>query len=83
MFWNLLSNALDAVEPGGKIKVRVSDGLTQLGPAGVRITVGDNGSGIKQKDVPHLVEPFFTTKASGNGPAVGYQRDTEEAWGQQ
>ena len=67
VLWNLLGNALDAVPLGGKIKVRVSDALTQVGPPGVRITVADNGTGITITNLPHLFEPFFTTKPSGNG----------------
>lgn len=67
VLWNLLGNALDAVPEEGKIRVRISDRLAQVGPAGVRITIADNGCGINQNDIHHLFEPFFTTKDSGNG----------------
>lgn len=67
VLWNLLGNALDAVPLEGTIKVRISNGLAQVGGEGVRVTVADSGGGIQQKDIRHLFEPFFTTKDSGNG----------------
>ncbi len=33
----------------------------------LRITVQDDGSGIKPEDVPHVFDPFFTTKDYGTG----------------
>jgi signal transduction histidine kinase len=33
----------------------------------LRITVEDDGSGIKPEDVPHVFDPFFTTKDYGTG----------------
>lgn len=31
------------------------------------VTITDNGSGIASKDLPHVFEPFYTTKATGTG----------------
>ncbi len=67
IFWNLLSNSLDAVAAGGRIKLRVSPSRRHGGAPGVRVTVADNGSGISAEHMPHLFEPFFTTKETGNG----------------
>ncbi len=62
---NLLRNALDATkgtaEPEVKIIVSVSDD--------VLITVRDNGVGID--DLESLFEPFYTTKAPGDGVGLG------------
>ena len=61
---NLVGNSIDAADGGGRIRVRVS-AATQWGAAcrkGVRITVGDNGSGIPRELRAQLFEPFFTTK---------------------
>ncbi len=33
----------------------------------LRITVEDDGTGIKPEDVPHVFDPFFTTKDYGTG----------------
>ncbi len=31
------------------------------------VTITDNGLGIASKDLPHVFEPFYTTKATGTG----------------
>jgi signal transduction histidine kinase len=33
----------------------------------LRITVRDNGEGIRNEDIPHVFDPFFTTKDYGTG----------------
>jgi PAS domain S-box-containing protein len=58
---NLLSNSIDAVPPGGDIRIRV--GAARFGSEhGVRVTVCDNGPGIPEQVRMHVFEPFFTTK---------------------
>jgi PAS domain S-box-containing protein len=68
VFWNLLVNGIDAIPIGGTIRVRVS-GCHQPRDErkGVRITIADNGSGIDNHQLTRLFEPFYTTKANGNG----------------
>jgi len=61
---NLLSNSIDAVDVGGRIRIRVSS-TTQWngnGRFGVRLTVADSGPGISHSIRAKLFEPFFTTK---------------------
>jgi signal transduction histidine kinase len=69
---NLLANALDAVEacPQPRVIVRTSrgDGAAE---SGVEISVEDNGSGIPSEILPHIFEPFFSTKDSGRGTGLG------------
>ena len=55
---NLISNAIDATEPGGQLRVSVQRTRGQ-----VEITVADTGSGIEIENLPHVFEPFFTTKS--------------------
>ena len=61
---NLLSNSLDAVTGGGRIRVRVRSATERIGQgrAGVRLIVADSGSGIPSAIRSELFEPFFTTK---------------------
>ncbi len=61
---NLLRNAIEAVEPGGVIHLRVR--TTRSGMQ--RILVADNGRGIPQQTKSRLFQPFVTSKgAAGNG----------------
>ena len=55
---NLISNAIDATEPGGRLRISVRRAGEK-----VEISVGDTGSGIEIGHLPHVFEPFFTTKS--------------------
>ncbi len=60
---NLLSNSIDAVQRGGRIRIRVSAASKNgLFTRGVRITIADSGAGIPGEVRARLFEPFFTTK---------------------
>lgn len=63
---NLLLNALDSVETGGK--VTVTTGIRTMDGTGfAAIQVTDNGKGIPADLISHIFEPFYTTKAMGTG----------------
>ncbi len=63
LFANLLSNSIDACNLQGSIRIRVSRQFSyRLCRPGLRITVADNGTGIKRSDRARLFQPFFTTK---------------------
>ncbi len=64
---NLITNAVHAVESGGKVIVRA---LVD-GPSSVRIEVADSGPGIPDGDRAKIFEPFFTTKPDGKGTGLG------------
>ncbi len=59
VFSNLVSNAIDAMHKGGRLRLS----LSETGP-GTEVVVEDNGSGIAPNHLQKLFEPFFTTKAS-------------------
>jgi two-component system sensor histidine kinase HydH len=61
---NLYLNAIEAMTEGGTLSVSLSKTETKTG---IRITVWDTGPGIKPEDLPHLFDPYFTTKSSGTG----------------
>lgn len=65
---NLVINALDAVaEQTGIILVRVVSAESGM----VIIEVEDNGPGVRSEDVPHIFDPFFSTKEIGAGTGLG------------
>lgn len=59
---NLLGNAIDAMRHGGCLRIRISSAKMRNGSNGVRLTIGDTGSGISQELLPRIFEPFVTTK---------------------
>lgn len=66
LFLIVITNAIDAIAQKGEIRVN----------AGIRgdrilITVEDNGCGIDPANLPHIGEPFFTTKPVGKGTGLG------------
>lgn len=65
---NLVLNALDALETTSDPKIRVE--LEKNGVNAV-VTVTDNGTGIKDTDLPRVSEPFFSTKQTGEGLGLG------------
>jgi len=67
VFTNIISNAAQATDAdAGEIKIR-----TQLVDGFIEATFSDNGCGIDEKSLKHIVEPFFTTKDVGEGTGLG------------
>ena len=62
---NLMGNALDALQPGGILCVKVRKCEDE-----VHIIVADNGHGIPDATLARVFEPFFTTKQE-NGTGLG------------
>jgi PAS domain S-box-containing protein len=60
---NIVANAIDASELGGRIRIRTSCFPVHWSHC-VRFTVGDTGTGIDPEHLSHIFEPFFTTKQS-------------------
>ena len=71
LLMNLLVNAVDAMDRGGSLQVRVEAGRDWSdGREGVRITVADSGTGIPSESLGRIFEPFYTTKKDG-GTGMG------------
>jgi signal transduction histidine kinase len=67
---NLVSNALDAMSPGGgRLKVRSRKAVRwATGEGGLVLTVADTGSGVPAEILQKIFKPFYTTKgAIGTG----------------
>ena len=62
----LVMNAMDAMPQGGTLWLE-----DRLDGNEIQITVRDNGSGIAADLLPHIFEPFMTTKETGNGVGLG------------
>jgi two-component system cell cycle sensor histidine kinase/response regulator CckA len=78
---NLATNARDAMPNGGTLEITTSrasideefrkvHGFGMPGPYAV-ITLSDTGTGIEEAALPHLFEPFYTTKQTGKGSGLG------------
>ena len=65
VFLNLVNNALQAMEEGGKLTLGGEEG----GGEGewVAAFVKDTGPGIAPEDIEHLFQAFYTTKEDGTG----------------
>jgi PAS domain S-box-containing protein len=66
VFLNLLNNASDACEGGGKISV-----ATASCGQDIIVSIEDSGTGISAANLPHIFEPFFTTKSELTGTGLG------------
>lgn len=62
VFSNLITNAIQANESGGKVMIQASETDDHT-----VIDVIDNGSGIEKENISRIFEPLFTTKPGGTG----------------
>lgn len=73
VFLNVLRNAYEAVDPGGRIEISLRLNRDEDRPC-FEIRVSDDGCGIPEKDWENIFEPFFTTKSSGAGLGLANAR---------
>jgi signal transduction histidine kinase len=79
---NILGNACQAVEatprPTGGVTL-ATERVTDAGT--VRIRVRDSGPGISSADLPHVFDPYFTTRRTGTGLGLPIARSIIEGLG--
>jgi PAS domain S-box-containing protein len=78
---SLCSNALEAMPGGGALTIQTTNALVSeehvrhtadaRPGAFVRISVADTGGGIPAEVLPHIFDPFYTTKPVGRGQGLG------------
>lgn len=62
VFVNLFQNAMDAFRGKGRIEITIAQKDNKL-----EVKIGDNGIGISEENLSKVTDPFFTTKAPGEG----------------
>jgi signal transduction histidine kinase len=70
VFTNLLMNAIQALPPKGSRRVELSTGFNTLDGT-VIVEIRDEGHGIEPEYIPHLCEPFFSTRINSGGSGLG------------
>ncbi len=84
LFSNLCANAIDAVQNGGKLVLRISHCRawgTSTQP-GIRVTIADDGCGIAAEHQGSLFQPFFSTKkTTGTGLGLWVAKQIAEKHG--
>jgi PAS domain S-box-containing protein len=78
LFLNLCLNAVEAMESGGELTVRVAD-LCEGGGTTLLVEVSDTGRGIPEHLLESIFDPFVTTKASGTGLGLAICRGIADA----
>jgi signal transduction histidine kinase len=83
VFLNLMTNALDATSPGGRVRVAAARGNPEIADARPRIqrgqleepfltlVVADTGRGMPRERLEQIFEPFFSTKERRGGTGLG------------
>ena len=78
LFLNLCLNAIQAMEPGGELTVRVAD-LSEGGGSTLIVEVADTGPGIPDDLLATIFDPFVTTKPHGTGLGLAICRGIADA----
>ncbi|MCP5487207.1 MAG: response regulator [Verrucomicrobia bacterium] len=77
---NLIGNASQAMPNGGLLRIRTrrtqfpvdsSDATSEGMPEIALLEVQDSGTGIREEDLEHVFDPFFTTRAGSGGTGLG------------
>ncbi|MBI5206704.1 MAG: PAS domain-containing protein [Candidatus Firestonebacteria bacterium] len=68
-FFNFIINSVEVMKNGGKLSINVSFNKDHI-----IIIFADTGTGIHEKDIDKIFEPFYTTKRDGIGLGLAVSR---------
>ena len=66
VFLNILTNAVQAIDEKGIVSI-----VTRKSGDGIEIEISDNGKGISKENIANIFDPFYSTKAVGEGTGLG------------
>lgn len=78
VFLNLILNAIDAMDQGGTLRVRLA--RTDQ-PLGVTTAIQDSGDGVPAESLEMIFDPFYSTKPDGLGMGLFVSLSTVQAHG--
>ncbi len=78
LFLNLFMNALEAMEAGGELAIRLARQEGAV-PSSLRVEVNDTGTGIPHEMLGRIFDPFVTTKPGGSGLGLAICRGIADA----
>lgn len=73
---NIFLNSLAAMQNGGELKIKLTCEKNNI-----IVSVSDTGTGIEMKDLPHIYDPYFTSKPAGTGLGLAVVQKIMEAHG--
>ena len=73
---NLLKNGLQSMPDGGELRVELKK-VTSV----ATLSISDTGVGIPPENIPHIFDPFWTSKARGTGLGLALCRKIAEEHG--
>lgn len=76
LFLNFFLNAIEAMEPGGVLTIRLKG---REGGTALHVEVSDTGPGISPEALEKIFDPFFSTKTRGTGLGLAICRGIADA----
>ncbi len=73
---NIFLNSLAAMKAGGNLTIQLVPGANSID-----VVVADTGTGIEKTDLPHIYDPYFTSKPAGTGLGLAVVQKIMEAHG--
>jgi nitrogen fixation/metabolism regulation signal transduction histidine kinase len=66
VFLNIITNAVEAMQPGGHLTIGAESVMIDNMPY-IKVIFEDDGAGIEEETLGKIFDPFFTTKIKGTG----------------